>query len=1049
LRSSNFFLTRLLALISTALLPLVLLHAYTLYRDYRKAEDDAYRNVLSRSRERAALVAELMTNAESILTFMTNREELLKGDRDECAKVLNQMTRLNDLVANIVVTDAEGRYVCATIPPHAEPAPVFGDLDWFRTARTSSNAVVSEPYIGRTTQSPIFVVAERLLDADGHFAGVAALGFDIPKLGQRLGVGVPTQYASVGLVNAQNTLVTRFPDPQTWWGKQVPHELRQKRAKAPEGVIIGVGVDGQNRVLASTDVGRLKLRVTYGVLYDAALGPIKRDVRNSALLALFLLVLTIGLAYAGARGFRRPLTVLVDAIREQRNAKGEAPLVDENLPGEYQAVAVEFNRLTAARNASDGILKLAYRKSERMAAFYSSMSAVNKAITRSRTPLELYEALCTICTTTQKAVLAWVGEVDDRRIQPLVRSGPVDVHPQDLEIPLVVEDGQLLSAPAEAAITARPHLTEDYNTDERCAPWHARLHALGIRSGGSFPLRCQGQVVAVLSVYFSEANIWERELTTLLEELVEDVSYALDNFLREANRRKAQSLLREQQQQLSRLIESATDAILTVDGHLTVKALNKAACEVFRIAQDAALGSPLARLLTGMPAPEDCPDAGAAVLMQGSRPDGSTFPAETSWTLSGSGAGRLGLVVLRDLSKSHEEEAARQARVKAEAANQAKTQFISRMSHELRTPLNAVLGFSQLLQSSTQDRLSEAERRQLDHIFLAGAQLRALIDDVLDVSRLEAGTLAMDLRNVDIALLIEEVIRMSEPQALKYEVTLEQGYESAPIHLRTDPLRVKQVLLNLASNAIKYNRVGGKVTFGVRVRPGKLDIVVADTGLGMTSNQLAQIFQPFNRLGRERMNIEGTGMGMVIARQLVELLGGSLELDSTPGEGTCVTLTLPYVDSEDAVPVPLPLPDAPESSLGVLSTVLEAPPAATILYIEDNPVNALLVEQLLARWPQLRFEIAVDGSEGLGKAQALLPQLVLLDMHLPDMTGIEVLQHLKSNHVTRGLPVVALSASAMEEDINAARQAGADEYWTKPIEFDPFLSGIQRLLRAS
>jgi signal transduction histidine kinase len=403
--------------------------------------------------------------------------------------------------------------------------------------------------------------------------------------------------------------------------------------------------------------------------------------------------------------------------------------------------------------------------------------------------------------------------------------------------------------------------------------------------------------------------------------------------------------------------------------------------------------------------------------------------------------GRLSPAGARDI------QTARLAAAVAEAANKAKTQFLSRMSHELRTPLNAVVGFSQLLQEGAKEKLNDKERKQLDLIFLAGAQLRALVDDVLDVSIIESGNLSLSLREFDLNELLDGVIRMSEAAARSSSVKLSSGYTGSKLQLRTDPIRLRQVMLNLVSNAIKYNRPGGSVTIDFEALHGSVCIEVADTGIGMTEEQLANLFQPFNRLGREGSHIAGTGIGMVVVRQLAELMGGSISVTSEIGTGTIVRLEVPrpkvagvFLDSLSAASMPATLSTE-------LPTQNHINPSGLVLYIEDNPVNVLLVEQMLQAWPEVELVVAEDGDAGISQATELRPDVILLDMQLPDMTGLEVLKSLKGNASTQSLRVVALSASAMEDEVRVAKEAGVLDYWIKPVDVLAFRDGMRSLLQ--
>jgi CheY-like chemotaxis protein len=406
------------------------------------------------------------------------------------------------------------------------------------------------------------------------------------------------------------------------------------------------------------------------------------------------------------------------------------------------------------------------------------------------------------------------------------------------------------------------------------------------------------------------------------------------------------------------------------------------------------------------------------------------------------------LFTYRDITehKRMQAEAARAQNEKAaaEAANRAKTDFLSRMSHELRTPLNAVLGFSQLLMSDRAERLSERQTTQLEVIQQAGWHLLALINDVLDVSRIEAGRLNLSARPIALTELLDEVVTLVLPQAQRWGVTIATDYRARPpLMVNSDPVRMRQIMLNVITNAVKYNRAGGTAHVDVSQQAQRARVTVADTGLGMTRDQLEHLFEPFNRLGRERSGIEGTGIGMALTRQLLQLMDGTIEVRSEAGVGTQVLIGFPAAAASAAEPR--------SAASGNDARPTSALPAATrckgtVLYIEDNPVNQTVVQQMLARWPDLRLVLAGNGERGIALARELRPDLVLLDMRLPDLNGCQVLDALRGDPQTRELAVVALSASAMPEEVAAARASGALEYWTKPLDLAGFLAGVQRLL---
>jgi PAS domain S-box-containing protein len=365
----------------------------------------------------------------------------------------------------------------------------------------------------------------------------------------------------------------------------------------------------------------------------------------------------------------------------------------------------------------------------------------------------------------------------------------------------------------------------------------------------------------------------------------------------------------------------------------------------------------------------------------------------------------------------------------AERANRAKTEFLSRMSHELRTPLNAVLGFAQLLRVDANQPLSAAQRAKVEHIESAGAHLLAMIADVLDLSRIEAGGLPLSLEALRVAQVIDDALSLMAHDAQHAGVSLDHEAPDVRLHVRGDHVRLRQVLTNLLSNAIKYNRAGGSVRVHAGVEAGRaggpplVAISVRDTGSGLSAEQRMRLYEPFNRLGAERSGIEGTGIGLVITRKLVELMGGLIDVDSEPGSGSCFTVRLPLTQPPSAVAaLPGMAKDAGDGA------------SCKVLYAEDNEVNVELVRQVMGLRPQWQLVVARNGAEAIELARCERPNLLLLDMHLGDMSGFDVLQALEADPALAAMPRVALSADAMPEQIRAARLHGVSTYLTQPLD---------------
>jgi PAS domain S-box-containing protein len=392
--------------------------------------------------------------------------------------------------------------------------------------------------------------------------------------------------------------------------------------------------------------------------------------------------------------------------------------------------------------------------------------------------------------------------------------------------------------------------------------------------------------------------------------------------------------------------------------------------------------------------------------------------------------------VVEDITEQMRLQELEQARQSAVAANEAKSEFLSRMSHELRTPLNAMLGFSQLLELDRDPPLSAGQRARVAQIQQAGWHLLEMINETLDLSRIEAGGIRLNSEALDLAPLVTEVLSMLDGEAHKRRIQLQQmlGLNARWVH--GDGTRIKQVLINLLSNAVKYNRDGGAVEISSQLNErGMVEIRVRDSGLGLSPDQLAQMFQPFNRLGQEQGNIEGTGIGLVISKRLAELMGGSLHAQSSPALGSTFVLTLPSARAAAEAAAP-----------ATMNSKVHYGRKRRVIYIEDNPVNATLMQGILAQRPDIALEIYATATEGLAAIHRHQPDLLLLDMQLPDLDGLSVLRRLRAAPLTATLPILMVTANAMQEQNEACRLAGAQDYLTKPIDIPRLLALVDTLL---
>ncbi len=520
----------------------------------------------------------------------------------------------------------------------------------------------------------------------------------------------------------------------------------------------------------------------------------------------------------------------------------------------------------------------------------------------------------------------------------------------------------------------------------------------------------------------------------------------------EAEQKKLDQRLRDQQFYTRSLIEANIDAMATTDPAGIITDLNRQMEALTGCTRDELIGAPFKDCFTD---PDRAEEAIKRVLNEksvtnyeltvrarGGKETVVSYNATTFYDrerkLKGVYASARDLTermrLYQDMQDKNVE--LESARSLAETASLAKSDFLSSMSHELRSPLNAILGFAQLMDTDSIPA-TPSQKESIAQILQAGWHLLKLINEILDLAKVESRQVPLSEEPVSLAEVMAECQGMIEPQAQPRGITLRFPRLGQPLFVRADRTRLKQVLINLLSNAIKYNVIKGSVDLKcVAGATGRIRVSITDTGNGLSPDQLSQLFQAFNRLGQEAGGEEGTGIGLVVAKRLVELMGGAIGVESVVDVGSTFWFELAQVAQ------PMLTMDTGDSLLPTVSQMPFGVQSHTLLYVEDNPANLKLVEQLIARHPSMRLLTAVNGIIGVETARASRPDVILMDINLPGMNGFDALKLLRSDPLTSHIPVIAISANAMALDIERGRKAGFFRYITKPINVTEFMDAL-------
>ena len=553
-------------------------------------------------------------------------------------------------------------------------------------------------------------------------------------------------------------------------------------------------------------------------------------------------------------------------------------------------------------------------------------------------------------------------------------------------------------------------------------------------------------------------------VTALRDTQNEIIGYLLigtDNTARKEIEEDQQHLsqrLRDHQFYTRSLFESNVDAIMTTDPSGIITDVNRQMEELTDCTRYELIGSPFKKFFTD----PDLAEAGIKLALtkkqitnyelvahaRSGKLTAVSFNATTFYDRDRKLQGVF--AAARDITESKRLELALQeknqelesARLVADKANLAKSEFLSSMSHELRSPLNAILGFAQLMESDPVPQ-SPAQKDWAAQILKAGWHLLQLINEILDLAKVESGQMTISQEPVSLAEVLLECRTMIEPQAQEHSIQLSFPTFSSPVFVRADRTRLKQVLINLLSNAIKYNSEPGMIDVKCSEESnGSVRTSIMDSGIGLSPEQLQELFVPFNRLGQDEGSEQGTGIGLVVAKRLVELMEGVIGVESSVGKGSVFWFELASIADPEIVGSN----DAPEP---VKAQSVREPQPYTLLYVEDNPPNMQLVEQIIARYPEIKMLSAEDAESGIEIARQSLPEVILMDINLPGISGIEAMQALREDPLTASIPIIAISADAMQLDIDHGMEAGFFRYLTKPIKVDELMEALNQALEYS
>jgi PAS domain S-box-containing protein len=1032
LRTLRSLRTRLIALVLLALAPAAALIAW-MNVDARRTRDDEVRASAQRLvHVCAAAYAGALDEAREFLRTLSDVPIVTAGSPRECSAFLADVLPRHPGFANVGVVGADGALRCSAVPYSG--AVDLSGRPYFARALSARRFEIGEFQRGQVTARSALNVALPIADGDRPPRAVLYAALDLAWLGRLARDAEVPEGGTLTVADRGGTIVARNPNPEIV-GQTVANVPLVRRVMAErEGTGETSGVDGVRRMYAFTTLlnhGEPYAYVAVGFPRDVAYAQADRMLWRSLLLFGLALAGALTLAWAGAEGLvLRRAKALIDASRRLQ-------------AGEYAARSGvggndELGRLAATFDEMAAALERREQDRQVWAAEISKLHASLEQRVRDRTA-ELEAANERVATRTAELQAANLELVENERfLDSVVENLPNMLFVKDAQNLRFVRfnrAGEELLGYSHGELIGR----NDYDFFEKAEADFFTAKDREVLAGGAAvdipdePVHTRHRGVRLLHTK-KIPILDERGAPRYLLGISEDIT----------DRRAAERALGENRERLQAILDNSPALIYLKDLDGRYLLVNSRFEAVFRTTRAAALGRTAHDLFP--PVLADAYRATDAKVLETGRmleveetamADGATrVYSSIKFPLNGEHGRPVALcgISIDITEKKIAADEIKMARLEAEQANRAKTEFLSRMSHDLRTPLNAILGFAQLLES---DVLPPAQRDCVEQIISAGDHLLGLINEVLDIARIETGELALSPEPVAVADLVARTVQLIAPLASRRGVQVRaDGTTARGLYVLADRQRLSQIVLNLLSNAVKYNREAGQVIVSVRASAAdRVRISVRDTGAGISAEKLSRLFRRFDRLGAEASGVEGTGLGLTVARELARAMGGELGVDSVVGEGSTFWVGLPLTEQQ--------VVDVTVQETDVVDRRLERHDVrGRVLYVDDNRSNIRLLERVLERRPGVVLDSATLGRDGIERARAVPPDLVLLDLHLPDMDGADVLRELRLDERTGHVPVAILSADAASPRNDDLRDAGAIAYLTKPLQ----IAGVLKLV---